>query len=299
MARFLLIVLICVSMSWQAHRVHAVAAGGLYRNSEHVQLTIDAHDLPRTLGFHVVRGIARYHGRLIRFSSGVFLPAAYFHTQKPMPIVIGLHNKAGIGQGGDGGMIGEGFGQMLGNGSPDGRAEGDRAENPIDLRQDAQFIGVVPLCPAGSGWDNPVVTRMLLDFIDQMVTAYHADDNRVYLTGFSYGASSTWQIALAAPDRFAALICCDGRATADPIHDVAKLSNVPIYLEVGQWDGPFVDAADQMHQALNSLPHRNYVFRMIPGGNHFCYQTVYTDPEVWKWVYAQHRQPATATTSGQ
>ena len=39
---------------------------------------------------------------------------------------------------------------------------------------------------------------MLCKFIAQVVTAYHADDDRVYLTGFSYGASSTWRVALMA-----------------------------------------------------------------------------------------------------
>jgi len=235
-------------------------------------------------------------GEKRRFARGVFLPRAFFHTQVPMPIVMTLHNKSGIGQNGDGALIGEGLAQILAYGVQDPRAEGDKPDNPISIPHDAQFIGLVPQCPAGMTWEDPFMARLLCIFIDQMVARYHADGDRVYLTGFSYGATSTWQMALNAPDRFAALICCDGRATSDPIHDVEKLKDVAVYLEVGQNDGDFVAENDVMHQALATLPHGNFIFRQIPGGNHFNYGAVYTDPQVWKWVLAQHRTRAAPTT---
>jgi predicted peptidase len=270
----------------------AVLPGGVYSTDESMNLSIDPASLPHSQGYHVVRGTAMYHGRRLRFSSGIYLPPAALRSSEPMPIVVTLHNRVAIGFDGGTEMLGEGMGLLLGLGRPDLRASGDKAENPIDLREDAQFIALVPQCPGGFAWERPAMAKLLCNFIEQMVSAYHADDDRVYLTGFSYGASSTWRVAMLAPDRFAAIICCDGRATPDPTHDVEKLKDVAVYLEVGQWDGGFVNEADRMHQALNRLPHRNFIFRTVPGGNHFCYEAVYDDPLVWQWVLTQRRKPA-------
>lgn len=282
---------------WLAPRAVAVLPGGTYSTDESMKVTIDPRLWPRTLGYHVVRGSAVYHGRQLPFACGIFLPPAFFHTTEPMPVLMALHNRFAIGFNGGPQMAGEGMGRILAYGGDEDRMVGDRVENPIVLRKDAGFIGLIPQCPADFAWEMPAMVHMECDFIAQVVAHYHADDNRVYLTGFSYGASSTWRMALLAPDRFAAIICCDGRATPDPINDVAKLKDTAIYLEVGQWDGPFVEETDRMHQALNTLPHRNYIFRMVPGGNHFCYEAVYDDPEVWKWVFAQRRKPKSNSVS--
>jgi hypothetical protein len=290
MSRTTWIVVLLLIASVSARQALAVIPGGVYSKDESMPLIIESRQWPHTLGYHVVRGWAVYHGRKIPFITGIFLPAAFFHTTSPMPVLVALHNRSAIGQGADA-VAGEGMGRLLASGGDDNRASGDRALNPVNLRKDAQFIGVVPLCPAGFvGWESPVMTKMVCNCIAAVVNRYHADDDRVYLTGFSYGASSTWRVALLAPDRFAALIICDGRQTPDPIHDVEKLKNVGIYMSIGEWDGDFVTEGDHMHQALNTLPHRDYIFRIIYGGNHFCYQSVYDDPEVWKWVLAHRRK---------
>jgi pimeloyl-ACP methyl ester carboxylesterase len=291
MSRTTWIVAVLLLIIGWARPCSAIIPGGVYSNDESMPVTIDSRQWPHTLGYHVVRGTAVYHGRKILFVTGIFLPPAFFHTTAPMPVLVALHNRFAIGEGADA-VAGEGMGRLLAYGGDDNRASGDKALNPITLRRDAQFIGVVPLCPAGfAGWESPAVTNMLCSCIAKVVSQYHADDDRVYLTGFSYGASSTWRVALLAPDRFAALIICDGRQTSDPIHDVEKLKNVAIYMSIGEWDGDFVTEGDRMHQALNTLPHRDYIFRIVYGGNHFCYEAVYDDPEVWKWVLAHRRKP--------
>ncbi len=275
-----------------APRAYAVVPGGVYAAENTMTLKIEDRQWPSTLGYHVLRGTTVYHGRRMLFVSGIFLPPAFFHTTQPMPVLMALHNRFAIGFNGGAGLGTEGMGRVLARGGEDSRAVGERAVNPISLREDAQFIGLVPQCPAGFGWESPPLAKLMCTFIGQVVGHYHADDDRVYLTGFSYGASSTCALRclrrIGSRPSSAAMVC----ATPDPIHDVAKLNNVAIYLEVGQWDGVFVEETDRMHQALNTLPHRNYIFRMIDNGNHFCYQTVYDDPNVWRWVLLQRRKPA-------
>jgi len=70
-------------------------------------------------------------------------------------------------------------------------------------------ILVMPQCPQDSFWVAKIET--LKRFIDQLVTIYSVDVNRIYLCGLSMGGFGTWYTAMAYPDLFAAIApCCGG-----------------------------------------------------------------------------------------
>ena len=48
--------------------------------------------------------------------------------------------------------------------------------------------------------------------LDEVLSSYSVDIDRVYLTGFSMGGYGTWGLAMAYPESFAAIapICGDG-----------------------------------------------------------------------------------------
>src|ERR1019366_4839961 len=93
MTRARWIILFCIALVIRAHPSAAVIPGGIYGCDESMSLSIDARQWPHTLGYHIVRGTAVYHGRIIPFASGVFLPPAFFHSTEPMPVLMALHNK--------------------------------------------------------------------------------------------------------------------------------------------------------------------------------------------------------------
>ncbi len=76
--------------------------------------------------------------------------------------------------------------------------------------EDFPFIIIAPQCPAWKYWG--CYTESLLAFLDEICNTLPIDTSRVYLTGLSMGGTGTWMLAMAAPERFAAIapICGTG-----------------------------------------------------------------------------------------
>ena len=166
------------------------------------QVTVDAQKLPMTPGYHVFTGAAVLDGKTVKIACGICLPPAYFKkSADPMPIVVTLHNGGVKGNDRRDGLIFEGLAMLTAMENPDNRGTGDMPDHPLNLHRDAGFITLIPQCPDGYEWYSPEIPPLLDRLITQLAKAYHADEDRVYLTGFSYGGTSTWRVALQTPGR--------------------------------------------------------------------------------------------------
>ena len=252
------------------------------------ELALDPTRLPTTPGFHTVKVDGRLDGQPIRFRFGLILPADYGHEAQPWPVVMHLHNRGYIGGDGNGSVTDEGLPHLLARDNADGRATGQPPRNAIDLRHHAPFVCVAPQCPNGHTWDDPGMLVVLDQLLRFVVANCHADPERTYLTGFSFGGSNTWLVGSALAGDFAAIAPLDGRATPDPAATVAKLAHTGVYQVVGGIDNDFMPEAKRMVAALAAAPHADFAFHMVPGGNHWSYPAVYTDPVFWDWMFA-HR----------
>lgn len=258
--------------------------------SPRLTVTLNSPAFPKTAGYHVIKATAVVGKETMPFACGMFLPPAYFKTADKLPIVVSLHTRGNSGSGGGGELVGEGLGLLIAGAGSDPRGTGEKPKEAIDLPKNAAFIALMPQCLAAHGWNEQPVPQILSEFITQIARAGRGDEDRVYLTGFSYGGSSTWEIALQVPDRFAGIVPVDGRSTRDPPADVQKLKDVAIYLSVGSDDPDFIPDAKRMSDALISIKHSRFIDHKVQGGNHWCYTSVYTDPEFWKWLFAQRRK---------
>jgi predicted peptidase len=260
-------------------------------------LTIDDNSLPRSPGYHELRGRLRIGDQSRGFAYGLFLPRSYFSSTEPVPVLVTLHNGGRTGENGGDLITSEGLGLLIGKdtGQPMS-GYGAEPKGAVNLRTDARFICIVPQCPAGYDWSSPNLVPLFEQLISRIVTAYRADPDRVSLTGFSYGGSQTWLVAMEMPEAFAAIIPLDGRATGDPVHDVQKLLNVSIYLGVGGSDERegFIGFSEQMRDALVLAGHKKFIFRIVPGGSHFMYPAIYRDPVFLDWLYSQRRFSSSA-----
>ena len=252
---------------------------------------IDPATLPTTPGAHVVRAEVRMDGKPVRFRFWLFLPPGYGNGSQTWPVVMHLHNRGFIGGDGNGSLTGEGLPFLLTHDQPDNRAEGTRPANPVDLKNAAPFICVAPQVPTAHTFDDPAMLTVIDQLLETVVNDCHGDPTRTYLTGFSFGASNTWLVGSALAGHFAAIAPIDGRATPDPAATVKALAHTAVYQVVGARDDGFIPEAKRMVAALAAGPHPDFAFREVPGGNHFCYGMVYTDPTFWTWMFSHHRLP--------
>ena len=49
-----------------------------------------------------------------------------------------------------------------------------------------------------------------------------------------------------------------------------------------------------MRDALIAAGNKQVIFKLMQGGNHWSYGAIYTDPDFWKWLFAQRRKGAAA-----
>jgi predicted peptidase len=79
----------------------------------------------------------------------------------------------------------------------------DRSRFPVVI--------VFPQAQPGFRWLYPEMQRLALAELDATVSEFHGDPSRIYLTGFSMGATGAYRIAAKRPDRFAAMLVVAGQ----------------------------------------------------------------------------------------
>ena len=80
----------------------------------------------------------------------------------------------------------------------------------VSTHPDFPCIVISPQCPEDQIWSR----EALLKLLDEATAKYAVDTNRVYLTGLSMGGYGTWDLGLAYPNRFAAIVpICGGGQT--------------------------------------------------------------------------------------
>jgi predicted peptidase len=148
------------------------------------------------------------------------------------------------------------------------------------------LLVVSPQCPPTEAW-APEPLLALLDDIEQH---YDVDPERLYVTGLSMGGFGTWAVAIAAPDRFAAIapICGGG----DPSR-VGVLRHLPVWAFHGARD-PIVplQRTVEIVEALRQCG-GNVRFTVYPEAGHDAWTATYANPELYAWFLA-HTRPQRA-----
>ncbi len=155
----------------------------------------------------------------------------------------------------------------------------------VEQKEDFPFITLSPQCPADSWW--PVEIEALNALLDEVVTKYAVDPDRLYLTGLSMGGYGAWSLAMAYPERFAALapICGGG----DP-EKVGVLKDVPVWVFHGAKD-PIVPLAEseKMVNALQACG-GNIRLTIYPDAEHDSWTQTYENPELYEWFLTHTRR---------
>ncbi|MCQ2449267.1 MAG: prolyl oligopeptidase family serine peptidase [Clostridia bacterium] len=203
--------------------------------------------------------------RYFNFKYVQYLPKDY-DGQKKYPLVFFLH---GAGERGD----------DLDAASRHGYMKYVREEG-----KEYPFIFIAPQCPDDKYWG--CFTESLLAFLDDICEMLPIDTDRIYLTGLSMGGTGTWMLAMADPDRFAAIapVCGSGIVWHGGI-----LKDVPVMMYHGDCDDIVpIDESVTMLKAVNSRG-GNAQLKICYGVDHGAWNIAYAGDELQNWLLSHKK----------
>ncbi len=168
-----------------------------------------------------------------------------------------------------------------------------RLENGTSPRSKAYIIkqpmlGAVPidtipkLSHTKFGWN--IVENDLLAMLDKTLEDYNADENRIYLSGISYGGFGTWYIAGKNPKLFAAINPIVGWGHPSLMDSIAKYK-IPVWQFSGGRDQ--VIPVKYFYKGLNKLEklgHHNVRFTIHEDMSHDTWRRVYEGNDIYNWL---------------
>jgi predicted peptidase len=192
----------------------------------------------------------------------LYLPEGYDDDGKSWPLVLFLHGS---------GERGADLAAVTHQGLP--KLAGGKS---------LPFILVAPQVAAGEIWSADALKALL----DDLQSRLRVDPARVYLTGLSMGAFGAWDLAIANPDRFAALLVISGGG--NPV-EVCRLKSVPVWIFHGRKDDVIpVSWAEELGKRLERCA-GNVKVTIYPDVGHDAWSRTYADPAVLEWLLAQRR----------
>lgn len=202
--------------------------------------------------------------RSFSFRYLLYLPEGHKTLRKTWPLVLFLHGS---------GERGADLKALERQGLPKLAAE-----------QSFPFILVALQIPEGQVWAAEPLTY----FLDELEsTPLWINSDRIYLTGISMGAFGAWDLAIATPDRFAALLVISGGG--NPV-EVCQLKDVPVRIVQGRQDDVIpVSWAESLGNRLERCG-GNVKVTIYPDAGHDAWSRTYEDPEVLEWLLAQRRE---------
>ena len=152
-----------------------------------------------------------------------------------------------------------------------------------------KYLTVMPQCPSGRPWS----VEQLNDFLDDLLSAYPIDPDRVYVTGVSMGGRGVWELLKYYPEKFAAAvpICGWGDLSA-----ADKMLNVPIWAFHGEND-PAVNCerSREMIAAIKKAGGKDAHITTYPGVGHNSWINAYANPELYEWLLLKKRGEDTSS----
>ena len=152
----------------------------------------------------------------------------------------------------------------------------------LDNKNNFPFIVVSPQCAENGNWD----TQNLLTLLDHIEATLPVDKNKIYVTGLSMGAFGTWNLAQAAPERFAAIapICGGGN-----LERLCIMRDVPVWAFHGAKDAavPY-EESERLVQRLKEFG-SDVKFTLYPDLEHDSWTKTYQNQELYTWLLSKSK----------
>lgn len=198
----------------------------------------------------------------------LYLPEEYGITQDKWPLILFLHGA---------GERGNDLSKVEKHGPP---------KLIIKEKKALPFVIVSPQCPDDEWWSSELQIDTLDALLDDVVSRYQIDKERIYVTGLSMGGFGAWRLAAEYPDRFAAIapVCGGGNP-----EDAATIAHLPIWVFHGAKDEAVpIKKSEEMVAALEKVGN-TVKFTSYPDAGHNSWDATYQNPELYRWFLAHTR----------
>jgi predicted peptidase len=198
----------------------------------------------------------------------LYLPPEYDQSKEKWPLLLFLHGA---------GERGADIAKVKVHGPPKLIANESRS---------FPCIVVSPQCPEDGFWSSELQLDALDGLLDQLVSRYRVDKDRIYVTGLSMGGFGTWALAFRYPDRFAALAPICGRGEPKKAE---RIKHVPAWVFHGAKDKAVpVKDSEQMVEALKKAGGEPKL-TVYPNAEHDSWTETYNNPAFYEWLFQQRR----------
>jgi predicted peptidase len=133
---------------------------------------------------------------------------------------------------------------------------------------------------------RPEKLPVLLETVHALLSTEAIDPARIYITGQSLGGIGSWGAIARDPALFAAAVPVCGAWSVD---DAPKMAAVPVWAFHGADDRTVPvhfsrDLTAAITKAGGAAKYTEY-----PGVGHNSWLRAYEEPEMWAWLFAQHK----------
>lgn len=148
---------------------------------------------------------------------------------------------------------------------------------------DFPFVSIAPQCYADSWFD---IFEQLQSFVKAMIASDFCDPSRVYLMGASMGGYTTWQLAMAHPELFAAIapICGGGM-----YWNAGRLKTVPVWAFHGEIDHVVLLRESQIMVDKTNAFGGNAKLTVYENTDHNSWEPTFNNIEVFKWLLSNKK----------
>jgi predicted peptidase len=218
----------------------------------------------------------------------LFIPSGYDNA-KAYPLVIWLHGGGGIGT--------DNVRQLMNDQIPGTRiwtAATNQDKHPAFV-----LVPQTPRCwdPTGypgiacneeipHGADLSPELLQVAGMLKSIESEFNIDTKRIYVAGQSIGGFGAWNLVTKRPDLFAAaIVLCGG---GDPAL-APRAKNVAIWSFQGDADDPQLVASNRAMIAALQKAGAKPRYTEYPGMGHDIWDTVFNEPNLVDWLFAQHK----------
>ncbi|RZJ54834.1 MAG: phospholipase [Flavobacterium sp.] len=143
-----------------------------------------------------------------------------------------------------------------------------------------------PQCKENENWDIDAIHQL----IEKIQKENNIDSSRIYVTGLSSGGWAAWNLALAYPEMFAAIVPISGFVDLIELEGACKIANIPTRIFHGLLDDVVkVDYAIDIYKELKKCNAKDVKLTIFDDAGHDSWTRVFDNKEIYDWMLQQKR----------